>query len=273
MINKDKIRYVAFDVDGTLLRDDKSLAEETKQAIHRLQDKGIGTMLVSGRSVHSLQNFIETLRLDETEGYLIGINGGSIYDCKTQKFIYQEKIEPSLVEEYFGAWPKENLSRAAYREGTLFTDTPTKDDVNYLKRINDMTMVSVDSLAQPMEDIDKMMIAGFQENIEPHVDGIQERFAGRLYMTYSTAIYFEAMPLGIDKGVGLTNFAKMVGGSLDQILAFGDGDNDTPLLAAAGIGVAMDNATPATKAVADHITKSNEDNGIAHFLKDHGLLS
>lgn len=272
MTGKDKIRYVAFDVDGTLLMDDKTLTEETKRAIFRLQDRGIGTMLVSGRSVHSLQNFIKTLRLDETEGFLIGINGGSIYNCKTREFIYQEKIEPALVGEYFRAWPKGHLSRAAYRGGQLLTDTPTKDDVNYLKRINDMELVSVNDLALPLENIDKMMIAGFKENIEPHVEDIQKQFAGRLYLTYSTAIYFEAMPLGIDKGVGLENFSKMIGGSLDQILAFGDGDNDSPLLEKAGIGVAMDNATAATKAVADEITRSNEDNGIAYFLKKHGFI-
>ena len=272
ILKHDQWKYIALDIDGTLLTDDKQIDPVTREALYRIQDRGHILLLVSGRAVHSLKGFIPELRLDQFPSYLIGVNGGSIYDCRADQLLVNECLDPRLVEEYFTAWPLGKLSRAAYSDHRLITDTPDRDDVHYLRTINAMEVVATDSLRRPMEGVNKMMIAGFNENIVPHIDRIRAQFENRLYMTFSTPTYFEAMPFGIDKGVGLENFCRISGASLEEILAFGDGENDAPMLTKAGLGVAMGNASELTKAAADLATVTNNEAGIARFLQEYGFL-
>src|SRR5699024_4164247 len=77
---------------------------------------------------------------------------------------------------------------------------------------------------------------------------------------------------GIHKAVGLKQVADYFGINREQIIAFGDGDNDVEMIDYAGIGVAMDNALPELKAVASHMTSTNEENGVSTFLEDYFQL-
>ncbi|MDE3228673.1 MAG: HAD-IIB family hydrolase, partial [Chloroflexota bacterium] len=87
----------------------------------------------------------------------------------------------------------------------------------------------------------------------------------------TTGDFVEVMAPGVSKGVALGELAARLGVTRDEIVAFGDGENDIPLLAAAGLGIAMANAMPALLARADDITLSNAEDGVAHALRRLGL--
>ena len=90
-------------------------------------------------------------------------------------------------------------------------------------------------------------------------------------MVQTAAVYLEVIPADIDKGEGLRRACDAAGIDIAGVVAFGDSENDIPMLRAAGMGVAMGNADEAVKAAADRVTLSNNDNGIAAALVSLGL--
>lgn len=268
----ENISCIALDVDGTLLDDNKVLRDQTRESLIQLESQGYILCLVSGRSLHSMEDFANQLQLKEFSGYLVGLNGGSLYDYKNEELLEESLVDAALMGEYFSYWPADILTRAAYQDRNLFTDTPDKDDVGYLESINNMNVIPVEDLSQLPVQVHKMMIAGQREKIIPYVEEAKEAFGDRLSLTFSTQYYFEAMPKGVNKGRGLKKIANYLGISLDEILAFGDGENDISLLENAGYGVAMANASDKTKAVADEESLSNNEEGIYHFLKKYKMV-
>ena len=96
--------------------------------------------------------------------------------------------------------------------------------------------------------------------------GAKEAFHGRMNILHSTPYFIECLPLNIDKGLALQALLPVLGLLREELMAFGDSFNDIGMLRYAGLGVAMENADEEVKAIADHITSSNEDDGIAAAL-------
>lgn len=269
---KTKIKYIALDIDGTLLNTDEKIMEKTRESLINLEEKGYRLLLVSGRAAYSLQTFLKPLKMDEFGGYLIGVNGGMIYDLNSKKLLFERLIPADLVKEYFEAWPI-RYARAAYYGDELRTDTYYNPDFKKLYTVNFMKIKEVHSLNELQErGSNKLMISSPHEKLLETVPQIREQFKDKLYMTFSAPYYFEAMMPDINKGFGLRKFSELTGTPLDQIIAFGDGDNDAPFVKAAGFGVAMGNASELTKASADDITASNDEDGIYRYLKKIELI-
>ena len=98
-----------------------------------------------------------------------------------------------------------------------------------------------------------------------------DKFQGYISVGRSEPFYIELMPLGIDKAVSLGRLSAMVGLGRENVIACGDGFNDISMVEYAGLGVAMANAQDELKEVADYVTYSNDEDGVAYIIEKYIL--
>ena len=117
--------------------------------------------------------------------------------------------------------------------------------------------------------VNKILTAADSDYLQAHWQEMREPFKDTLSCMFTSNFYYEYTSLGIDKGAALREAMAKIGIKPEECIAFGDAENDIPMLEFAGIGVAMGNARDAVKAMADEVTLSNEEDGIAHSLYRH----
>ena len=115
--------------------------------------------------------------------------------------------------------------------------------------------------------IEKMMLVGEPSDAQAAVKELKARFGGELNIFGSEPPFIEVMPLEVDKAFALDVLLKHLNATREELIACGDGMNDIPMLRIAGMGVAMENAAAAVKAFAGFVTRSNEEDGVAHAIE------
>lgn len=270
-----KIRCIATDIDGTLLTDQKVIHPEIQACLIDLQRQGIRLVLASGRMVSGMMDYARALEMEKHGGVLIAVNGGILYDCSKKQTVLHRTIPKNLAMSYLKAWDVQGISRFCYGDGVLYTNRENKDGerIDYALKINKLDLVLLDDLSIDLpEDPQKLLITG-QDMTRVHAlePQVRAQFEDRLYMAYALPEIFEAVEKGIDKGRGLKDLADHYALDLSEIMAFGDGENDAPLLKTAGFGVAMANGSHMAKEAADAVTLSNNEQGMSHYLRSIGL--
>ena len=159
------------------------------------------------------------------------------------------------------------MTLMTYHEDKIYTEHPDDPYVAQSSRNNKMRVVGVkDFLHDVPRPINKCLMVGSPELVRQWEGYMAGEMQGRMHILHSTPYFIELLPLGIDKGIALNSLLSHYGMSADRLIAFGDSHNDIDMLTTAGIGVAMGNAEEEVKSAADHITLSNEEDGVYHFL-------
>ncbi len=258
----EKIRAVALDMDGTLLNDQKEITPATKRCIERLQKKGIYPILVTGRSFEALKPFKEALGLRTP---VISYNGAQIVDGITGKLLQDSPLSDTSSRFILELARRENIHVQAYRNGTLYFERHRPESEHYESHVNlKGEVVGFDSL-EPLK-FTKMMYVGKHSVLEKMKDTVLAAVGSTTSVMFSNDEFLEFMSKDVSKGRALLAVLSLLGISPKEAIAFGDGDNDIPLLQTAGIGVAMENASLSVKKAADFTAPSNNNDGIARFL-------
>lgn len=264
---------VAFDLDGTLTNSEKKLPEANLEAIRRLQDKGVVVVLASGRPSFGMSHLAEQLELKQRGGYILSYNGAKVIDCRTH----------GLVSET--VFPRDVLPRLAELStqlgGTLVTYDDPRDTIlavgtnewveheSWLNNQMNLEVVSdIDAVAPA--DLPKCMVTAHPDEAAQIAEALQAEFP-QLDICRSAPFFIEVVGRGIDKAAKLAELAESLGIEQKEVVAFGDGYNDMGMLRYAGIGVAMANAFDEVKAVADFVTTSNDECGVAYAIDKLGL--
>ncbi len=270
-------RYIAMDMDGTLLQPEgRGISTKTKEVLLCCQEAGHTLVLVSGRIISGLAEYAKELRMDRFGGYVIGINGAQIMECRTEKRLLERKMPPLLARRYIKAWKAlplwndASLATFAYLDdGRMLGESTEGPSVLRAAKHNCLTLEIVNHVEDHLhEDLWKVVVSGDREALQQGAETLREQFREELYLAGSSPVFLEAMPLGVDKGSGLLHLMDVLGADISQVIAFGDGENDLPLLQTAGMGVAMGNALESVKQSVTYHTLSNAEDGIAHFLTE-----
>jgi len=262
-----KYKLIAMDLDGTLNNDEKQITEPTRLALMEMQEKGVRLALASARPSPGLYKERDILRLQDYGGILMSYNGGRIVDASSGKVLFETCMdleETRRVLRFLETLPVTPI----LDDGVQFYVTDrTAYKVDYECRNNNMTCTEVPNLADFLAFPPVKILMSVQPEILPD---IQARIAAflpdSLTVVQTAAFYLEVIPKSINKGQGIRDICRVLGISPAEVIAFGDAANDIPMLQAAGLGVAMGNASPAVKAAADAITTSNNDDGIRQCL-------
>ena len=273
------IRIVALDLDGTLLDSAKRLSEGNRAALETAAAKGVHIVPTTGRFFGMMPECIRSLPFVR---YAITVNGAQVYDRATDTALVREEIPLETALGVMRLLDRHDVIYDCYRSNWGWMDEAFKaraadyaTDAHYLKMIADFRR-GVPDLKAHLEataaegDVQKIMLftrldAG-ADATRPIADEVAQAFP-ELKVTSSTWNNLEINARTAHKGVALARFAEALGLTLDSCMAFGDGANDLTMVEAAGIGVAMSNACPEVLSVADYVTASNDEDGVAAALR------
>ncbi len=265
-----RYKMIALDLDGTLNNDQKVITQRTKDALIAVQKQGVIVVLASGRPAPGLKRESDALKLEEYHGLLSSYNGGKVVEAATQKVLYEKSL------------PNEVAVRLL-KHIEAFPVTPIVDDgidyytadrnafmIEYESKLNNLGIKVVNNVAEGVNfDPVKVLIAAPNEVLLPLCDRIMEPFKEELSFVQSTPFFLEATRKGVNKASSLEAICNLLSIKPEEVIAFGDEANDLKMLEFAGLGVAMGNASEKLKSIADEITLSNNEDGIAHTLSKY----
>lgn len=275
---KHKIKMIGFDLDGTLLTDQKELGEYTVQILKRAVEEGIVILPITGRPLCGLPEEVTGLT---GLRYAITANGARILDLKNAAVLKEQLVSVETAEKILDILGNYDSLREIYYDGTGYAEREKLEQIDHFFEEGPMAEY-VRSTRQPVENLmDKFR----KESRE--VDKVQGVFADlgereaaldeirKLEgVTITGALHnnIEVNAAGVDKGNVLLWLAQYLGIAPEETMAFGDGNNDITLLEKAGTGVAMKNGIEEVKHAADRITeKTNDEEGAAKFIETYVL--
>lgn len=275
------IKLVALDLDGTLFDNSSRISKRNLTAIRSITDKGIHVVISTGRP-------FEGIPFDQIKGtginYAITANGSGIYEISTGKCLYENAMDEELVTPILNFLLTRDIHMDAFIGGKGYTpiqcvETAQKLTVpSSIKNYIITTRTRLDNILQFIHE-NQLNIQKMTLNFYPAADGtLIDRETVRKFLVSNPSITtvcggynnLEFTRADANKGVGLRKLAEILGVNPDATMAIGDTENDLAIIEAAGIGVAMGNATDAVKARADYVTTTNTKDGVAaaieHFI-------
>lgn len=272
------LKAIVLDIDGTLLNDKKIISTRTKEKLIEAQRMGIKVILASGRPTKGMLPLAEELRMDQYEGYLVSYNGSTVYDAKTKKEIFNQGIPLDLSNEILNHLSAFDVV-SMVDEGNYMYVTDAFFDIKSEVPAGHMNIVEyevrgVNFMVCEVQDysrvltrpVNKILVSGNPDYLQTHYQSMVAPFSNKITAAFSAPFYFEYTDLGIDKAKALNEVFPEMGIQPENMIAFGDGQNDRSIIEYAGLGVAMSNAIPEILDIADATTSSNNEDGIADFL-------
>ena len=261
------------DLDGTFLRNDKSISEENLAAIRYFSAEGGLFTFVTGR----IPNMAEYIYDAVGTGVPVGcFNGAAIYDFAKKKFLWHTTLPHSVME--LVKYVEEHVKDVGVQVNVLERAWYCRDNeamIEFRKITGQPHLVcDYDQIDEPIAKVifghvDSAKIELIRDLLAAH-----PRAAEFDYIRSETTL-FEILPHGVSKGGVLLKLAEVLGIDPARTVAVGDYDNDVSMIRAAGVGIAVSNACDKAKAVADLITVSNEEHAIARIISDldSGVIS
>ena len=267
------LRLIAFDLDGTLLRSDKSISPRTMHALHAAQERGVLLVPATGRLYRSLP---EALLDEQLSRYFILVNGAQVYDSLESRTLLREELTPALAMQMLQFLETRNVVRGVYIDGLghmSLSDYEEIDDVaatpatSALLRHSYCPTDDLEQFTASAHSVQKI-IAFFHDpsDKQPVLREIAADFPG-FAVSSSLGNNIEINAKYATKGNALRLLCRQLGIYPAQCMAFGDGTNDYSMLRAAGLGVAMGNASEEVQSCADEVTQTNDEDGVAQMIE------
>ncbi len=244
------MKMIVTDLDGTLLRDDKTVSQRTKDALRRCQAAGIKTVFATGRGGSAVN--LATAEL--FDGWVLNNGATAVADGK---IVHRCLVPHELARPVLLACHERGYHLSAQLDGIHYTNFPINERWAFIHNfeIVDCQNHAIDAEKLNIDDITPED-AAFVETLLPP----------QLYLTVSRDRLGQIMHRGATKSSTVAELARLWSVKQEEITAFGDDLNDIDLLRWAGIGVAMGNALPEVRAFANCVTLSNEEDGLAVWV-------
>ncbi|MCE5258117.1 MAG: Cof-type HAD-IIB family hydrolase [Chloroflexi bacterium] len=257
-------KLIAFDLDGTLLRDDLSLSPRVAQALAQVQRAGVLITLASGRGFPALKPWAAQLHITAP---VIGYQGASITDPLTERVICEYPFPRELLDELVEYARECDLSLTVYADDEIYVERKRHSDAFYDKWFGLPIHVVADLRTALPADPIKFLITATADELDILQPEVVARFGRSMQIVRSHPLFLEGLALGVTKGTALAWVARHLWIAQSDTIAFGDSGNDVEMLAWAGIGVAMGNASPEALRAADLVVPSVDEDGVAVALE------
>ena len=265
------ITLIATDLDGTLLNDKKEITSTTHKILKQLKQQGILFGIATGRPVESTLILSKEWGLDEDLSFMIGMNGGTIYDIRQQEKEEFYLMDGETILEIIEHFKDMNVLFHVMVGNHRYTNLSTPETLEYAELFGEVeTEVDLSSFLIGKK-INKLIIYLFNPEEMEDVKQRASTFSSELYTSFQTAPrLYEYVHPSINKGFGIEKVCEHFGVRLENVAAFGDAQNDKEMLQIVGMGVAMKNASDEIKEISDFVTEfTNEEDGIARFIEQY----
>lgn len=272
-----QIKMIGLDLDGTLLNTKKELTDHTRRVLTEAIDAGILVLMATGRPFTGIP---EELRTFPGIHYALTSNGARVLDTDHNKILIEQLLPLESARKALHIFEKYDTLSEIYFDGQGYADAAKLDNVgkyhhdpnmwNYVRTTRIAVPDIRDVIAKENRSMDKVqaLFADMEERAAAWKELSEFK---ELELVGSLSYNIEINAAGVNKGTALVALGEMLGIPRESIMACGDGDNDVHLLQEVGFGVAMANAQPQVKEAADHITASNDEDGVARAIEEFAL--
>ncbi len=265
---KQTYRLLVLDLDGTLTNSQKEISKKNLDALIHLQQKGVRLVLASGRPTYGIAPLANQLEMKKYGGCILSYNGGEIIDWSTGEMLYKNLLPDEVLPDLYKTATHHKQAILTYDNEYILTEHPEDEYVLKEAFLNKMKIRKVDNFlkAAPLP-IPKCLIVGHPEQLMKTEAELSLKLQQQISVYRSEPYFLELVPLGIDKARSLAVLLEKLGMTREEMVAIGDGYNDLSMIEFAGMGVAMANAQEPVKKVADYITLSNDEDGVAAAIE------
>ena len=283
------LKLVAIDLDGTMLNQYGIVTQKTKNSIKKAQENGIEIMIASGRPIDSVKTISKEIG---SENYFISGNGSIIYDIKKDEIIYENVLKKQKALEIIKICEENSIFYNVYTEKEIIAKNLQYNVLYYhkenlTKSEEDKTHVNIvediyDYIEKTDSKVLKVMICDKHQTIfnaiirklkeVDDIEVLEVSHMSRKIIRQGTEeipieyFYTEISAKNVDKWTALEFLKEKLQISSDEIVAIGDNVNDKKMIEKSGYGIAMGQSAPQIKEIADYVTDSNVDDGVANAL-------
>ena len=282
-------KLVAIDLDGTMLNQYGIVTQKTKKSIKKAQENGIEIMIASGRPIDSVKTISKEIG---SENYFISGNGSIIYDIKKDEIIYENVLKKQKALEIIKICEENSIFYNVYTEKEIIAKNLQYNVLYYhkenlTKSEEDKTHVNIvediyDYIEKTDSKVLKVMICDKHQTIfnaiirklkeVEDIEVLEVSHMSRKIIRQGTEeipieyFYTEISAKNVDKWTALEFLKEKLQISSEEIVAIGDNVNDKKMIEKSGYGIAMGQSAPQIKEIADYVTDSNVDDGVANAL-------
>ncbi|RAP21097.1 hypothetical protein C2W64_03625 [Brevibacillus laterosporus] len=260
-------KMIVLDLDDTLLQDDHTISARTKNALMKAQEAGVKVVLASGRPTFAMIHIAEELELEKYGSFILSFNGAKIINYKTKEELFSSTLPVETVHGLYDISKKEDVSILTYDGDDIVAETITA----YTQKESEITgmhIKEVDSFNQAItRPVVKVLMVDEPTKLAIVEKKLQKQLEGKLSVMRSKPFFLEFTEAGVDKGTSLHQLIKQVGIEQEEVIAIGDSYNDLAMITFAGLGVAMGNAPDDIKEVANYVTDTNMNHGVAKVVE------
>ncbi len=255
-------KMIAIDLDDTLLDSRGSIPERTALAVRAAAEAGVRVVICTGRTIKGMRRFHDALNLDTL---MITSGGAEVYDAQGH-IIFGYPVEPALVKRVLQLAREYEAHAQVYVDGELAYQSRNAYAEKY-ERSYGFPGIEIPDLFE-RDDIvtPKVLFMSEPETILSIKSEAETRFP-QLAIKRSKPEFLEFVHPDVSKGEAMKFVAGYYGIDLKDVVAVGDSEIDISMIEAAGLGVAMGNASLETKAAADWVCASNDDAGVADVIE------
>lgn len=259
------IQLIAMDLDGTLLNQRHEISHKNLKALHSAREQGVHLAVVSGRNMASMKQYVNQL---EGIRFTACLNGSCIFDHQSGKLIYDQSIDSKIAAPILHYVEGRGIHTNYYCHDQIVCHRETEHSAVY-SRITGEPIAGVGSLEAYNETHrpNKLLLIGEHEVLDSVRDWLDRTMKGLVGHFYSNPNYLEIVHHEVNKGAAIHRMAGHLKISMNQVMAFGDAENDVSMILEAGVGIAMANAPESVRSYADYITLSNDADGIAKGIE------
>lgn len=259
-----KYKAILFDVDKTLTNSNKEITQPTKDCVRKLSERGFVTGVCTGRHFVTIQETLSTL-FPKTSLHVMA--GGGVVISTEGKIVFQKNIEATIVHQI------EELAKIGGLRFLIQTDKGMygndralqADSVYSLHRDPELAMKQLSDL--PDWSIPLIVLSDTTDDSLAKLRTFQVNLKDM--RSYRGHRYADITARGVTKASGIREWCKITGIKPEEIIGFGDSENDIEFLQTVGYAVAMGNATDEVKAIANEVTDDCDHDGVAHWIENN----
>ena len=257
------VRLLVSDVDGTLVDKHKQLTPATVAAVARLRAAGTPVALISARPMSGIRPLLDQLGLDDVAA---AFNGGILFR-RDGTVLARYRIDPDVARGVIDRARATSVETWVFADDRWYATDPHGPHTDSERLASAQEPVATDDLAPLLDRADKItFVSDEEETLRTLTAACQQAFGDRATIVQSQTYYLDVTAPLANKGDGIEALASAYDVPLDRIAAIGDQANDLPMLARAGLSIAMGNAPAAIQAKADHVTLANDADGVAQAI-------
>lgn len=263
------IKMVAIDCDETLVRSDNTVSAYTVDVLHRLRQKGIGITIATGRMYQTAKPIGTALQLGNVP--MILFSGGLIQELETGYKLFEQTVPIDVVHRVFQLGQQYSWHIQSYVDDHLLCHHKNWQSDHYEQQTGAVAEFLGDTIYTLSSEPNKLIAIDTEEGIDRIIDILTPLVGDQVTLVRSQRDFLEITAPNVSKGRALAQLALDNNLSLDNIVSFGNAENDISMLSETGYSVAVSNATEHVKSVANEVCGHHNKDGVAHWIEKNLL--